>query len=298
MKKILILLLLAAPLAASAAYENASSAASYLNNGVGARFLGMGSAGVALVDDVTATYWNPAGLTRMGTHPTQVGSMYSFLTLERSFDYLGFAQQTEDHGSFGVGLTHYGVEGIEATTSVGDPAGTFGDQELSLSFSWAGQAGYQFRYGATARALYHGLADSRAYGYGMDLGALFQPSLASEFTLGVNLQNPVGSLPWDTGRQDAVMPNLKLGLADKYLNARFSLAADLDVPLSAEAPLTPHLGAEMWLTDSLAVRAGVNRRDFCAGASWKYEFYQFDYAYVFNQRSLGDSHQLSLILLF
>ena len=43
---------------------------------------------------------------------------------------------------------------------------------------------------------------------------------------------------------------------------------------------------------------GLNRRDITAGASWKYEFYRFDYAYVFNQRALGDAHQLSLILLF
>ncbi len=298
MKIILIGCFLLAGMRLGATTDNSSSAAGYLSSGVGARFLGMGSAGVALVDDVTATFWNPAGLTRMGVHPTQIGTMYSFLSLDRSLDYLGFAQHTQDHGEFGLSVTHYGVQGIESYDNQGNPGASFDDQELSFSLSWGNTLGYQFRYGTTARALYHGLGDNKAYGYGMDFGFMLQPSLASEFTLAANLQNPAGSLQWDTGRTESILPNLKLGMADRYLDSRFALAADLDIPFSPELPLTPHFGAELWLLDSLAARIGLNRRDFTAGATWKYEFYQFDYAYVFDQRSLGDSHQVSLILLF
>ena len=38
-------------------------AGEFLTHGVGASALGMGSAFVAVADDVTAGYWNPAGVT-------------------------------------------------------------------------------------------------------------------------------------------------------------------------------------------------------------------------------------------
>jgi hypothetical protein len=275
-----------------------AGAAGYLNSGVGARHLGMGGAGAALVEDVTAVYWNPAGLTKMGLHATQIGSMYSFLSLDRSLDFLALAQHTQDFGDFAVGVTHYAVDGIERTDASGNQVGTFNDQELAFGVSYANMINYQFRYGATLRGLYQGLEDSRAYGYGEDMGLLYQPSISSDFMIGLNLQNPAAALTWTTGRQDAVASNLKVGIADKYLDARFDIAADLDVPLGVAGEMTPHVGAEIWLVEGLAARAGLNRRDFTAGATWKYEFYQFDYAYVFNQRSLGDTHQLSLLLLF
>src|SRR6185503_8568179 len=108
-----------------------------------------------------------------------------------------------DFGDFALGVTQYGVEGIERTDALGNQMGTFNDQEMAFSLSYANAINYQFRYGLTIRGLYHGLAEARAYGYGEDLGILYQPSLSSDFTVGLNLQNPVASLNWDSGRQDA-----------------------------------------------------------------------------------------------
>ena len=282
----------------SNAADALGSAAGYLRSGAGARALGMGGAAVALVDDVTATVWNPAGLTRMGVYGTQIGSMVSFLTQDRSLNYLSLGQHFEGYGDFGLTLQHFSVEKIEGFDTTGASTGYFSDQEGALGLSYANSIGYQFRYGLTGRGLYHGLAESKAYGYGMDLGFQYQPSLAEDFMIGANLQNPVAGLTWDSGRQDAVTPFLKVGLSDKYMNQRFDIAADLDVPLAGEGSMTPHLGAELWLVEGLGARAGLNRKDFTAGATWRYEFYQFDYAYVMSAQQLGDAHQVSLILRF
>jgi hypothetical protein len=258
----------------------------------------MGGAAAALVDDVTATVWNPAGLTRMGVYGTQFGSMTSMLSEGRSLNYLAYAQHVEGRGDFGVALQHYAMESIEGFDTVGNSTGMFSDQELALGLTYANLSSYQFRYGITLRGLWQGLAESRALGYGGDLGLQYQPSLASDFCVGLNLQNPVGTLTWDTGRQDSVASNLKVGLADKYMAGRLGVAADLDVPLGADGSPGTHLGAEIWLIEGLAARAGLNRRDFSAGATWAYEFYQIDYAYVMTERQLGDTHQFSLILRF
>lgn len=285
----------------AAALPSAASqtgAAAYLRSGAGARALGMGGAAVALVDDVTATVWNPAGLTRLGVYATQFGSMTSFMTHDRSLNYLAFAQHFEGYGDIGLAVQHYALDKIEAFDSVGNPAGTFSNQELALGLSYANLVDYRFRYGLTLRGLWHGLAEARALGYGGDLGFQYQPSLASDFRFGLNLQNPVGALTWDSGRQDAVAPNLKLGIADKVLEGRVAIAGDLDLPLGVDGEPTTHLGAELWLMTGLAARVGLNRRDLTAGATWSFEFYQFDYAWNMAQNQLGDSHQVSLILRF
>lgn len=280
------------------AADSLGGAASYLRSGAGARALGMGGAAVALVDDVTATVWNPAGLTRLGLYATQFGSMTSFMTQDRSLNYLGFAQHVEGRGDFGVALQHYAMDKIDGFDAAGNPAGSFSDQELALGLSYANLIDYRFRYGITVRGLWQGLAEARAVGYGGDLGIQFQPSLASDFSLGLNLQNPVGALTWDSGRQDVVAPNLKLGLADKTLNGRLAIAADMDLPLGAVGSPSPHLGAELWLIEGLAIRGGLNRQDPSLGATWAYQFYQIDYAWEWAQNQLGNSQQLSLILRF
>jgi hypothetical protein len=298
MHKMMLALGLLGLTASLGAADALGGAAAYLRAGAGARALGMGGAAVALVDDVTATVWNPAGLSRLGIYGTQFGSMTSFLTHERSLNYLAFAQHMEGVGGVGIAVQHYALEQIEAFDAQGNSGGFFSDQELALGLSFGGLLDYRLRYGLTLRGLWQGLAEARAFGYGGDLGFQYQPSLASDFRVGLNLQNPIGSLTWDSGRQDPVAPNLKLGLADKVLEGRVAIAADLDVPLGAQGELSTHLGAELWLIQGLAARAGLNRRDITAGATWAHEFYQIDYAWSLPQNQLGDSHQLSLILRF
>jgi len=45
-----------------------TTAAPFLSIEVGSRAIGMGGAFVALANDASALYWNPAGLARMGNH--------------------------------------------------------------------------------------------------------------------------------------------------------------------------------------------------------------------------------------
>ncbi len=275
-----------------------SAPAAYLKAGAGARAQGMGNAAVALVDDATSTAWNPAGLTRLGEKGTQLATMYTFMNLERNYDFIAFAQHLEGWGDLGLSMTHFGVEGIEGTDRQGNATGTFSDQELALGLSYANFINYQFRAGATVRGLYHGLASSKAFGYGLDLGTQYQPSVAADFILGALLRDPVGTLSWDTGRQETLAPLLKLGMADRFFDQRLAVAADLDIPFESESSMLTHVGIELWFLEGLAGRAGVDQRDLCAGGTWRQDFYQFDYAFVLNRRSLGDAHQISLLLKF
>ena len=75
--------------AARAALESAWRCKLPQKPGVGARAMGLGSAYVALADDPTASYWNPAGLAAIKN--TQVTAMHNEWILDFRQEYAAVA---------------------------------------------------------------------------------------------------------------------------------------------------------------------------------------------------------------
>src|SRR3982751_7084511 len=69
----------------------------FLNIGAGARGLAMGSAQIASVQDGTAGYWNPAGLTGVNDHPN-VNLMHAeYFAGIGKYDYASIAIPIQDN---------------------------------------------------------------------------------------------------------------------------------------------------------------------------------------------------------
>lgn len=84
----------------------------FLTNGVGGRALALGGAYVSVADDVTATYWNPAGA---GAIPEKV--QLSFMHAARrsglgTFNYVGAINRINTHLVLGASWIHAGVNDI------------------------------------------------------------------------------------------------------------------------------------------------------------------------------------------
>ncbi|MEK7670779.1 MAG: UPF0164 family protein, partial [Bacteroidota bacterium] len=79
-----IVLMMFAVCSASMAGGIAKYAGEFISLGVGGRALGMGGAFVALANDVTAGYWNPAGLSHINypqislMHDERYGSLVNY----------------------------------------------------------------------------------------------------------------------------------------------------------------------------------------------------------------------------
>jgi len=82
--KILFFIVLTTVLSLSAQTEFGKYAGEFLSLGVGGRALGMGGAFVAVAEDVTSGYWNPAGLAKMDypqislMHEEHFGSLVNY----------------------------------------------------------------------------------------------------------------------------------------------------------------------------------------------------------------------------
>jgi hypothetical protein len=279
-----------------------SHAASFSNEvlaiGVGARAMGMGGAYVAVADDSTASYWNPAGLPgikhievsavqqgredkalALGTN--EVGSEYFFMSGGMTVPQIG---------TFAGSIMRFGVAGIDQIPY--DPAvagcptcpppsasGQFSTQDLAFIGSYGRQLHPAFAMGINLKALVGGTqglkpdpasgitGDAGYSSYGVDLGLKsdlggLSPSLKG-LRLAVNIQDLYNTgATWSTGYKDTVAMNAKTGLAYS-LPFEFLRASNSELTLAAD--MDPkystlfHYGVEFWYKEVLAFRAGMRQ---------------------------------------
>ena len=91
----------------------AGQAGAYLKMGVGARALGMGGAFVAVSDDATASYWNPAGLAKL--QKDQASFMHAKLKLDRNFDFINYVKKQGENQAIAFSVIRFGVDNIPET---------------------------------------------------------------------------------------------------------------------------------------------------------------------------------------
>jgi len=280
--------------------SSSNHAAPYLRMGVGARALGMGGAFVGVANDVTAGYWNPAGLT--WTWGTQVTGMYSAaLDVDRSYNYVGFSRKA-NWGAYGLSLISAGLSDIEQYDAGGGFIKDFDFKDLALMAHFAKK--YEiFSVGITGKYLRESVGadvegDDSVNGFGLDLGAGL---LMTEWArLGIAVQDVASDLGSTDGVDD-IPANLRAGVA---VSPVMGLTAALDLEKTRhEDDMVLHWGAEyrIPMTEDLgaALRLGVDDNDFAGGIGFRVNMLEVDYAYVNEpQDFLNENHRISATLKF
>ena len=120
----------------------------FLSIGVGARGLGLSNAQVASIDDVTAGYWNPAGLA-FQTNKNEIAAMHSeYFAGIAKYDYAGISRQLDSSSTASFTVIRFGVDDIPNTTELIDAGGNI-DYSRITTFSAADYA-FVFSYGKRA----------------------------------------------------------------------------------------------------------------------------------------------------
>jgi hypothetical protein len=156
----------------------------FLNIGAGARGLAMGGAQVATVDDVTAGYWNPAGLTQVKDYP-QLAIMHAdYFAGIGKYDYASLAIPLKDNKrTLGFSLLRFAVDDIPNTLYLVEPDGTidynnirsFSSADYAFLFSYAqslvNTEDRHISFGANAKVIHRNVGSfARAWGFGIDAG--------------------------------------------------------------------------------------------------------------------------------
>ena len=160
--------------------------ADFLAGGVDARALGMGGAYVGLADEVSAGYWNPAGLRGL-SYPE-----ISYMHVERfagavSFDYGGVAMPITARSTVGVSVFRSGVNDIVNTLSAWNPdrgqplpgyknrITRFSAADWALFVSYSRQVSDPLSVGVNFKGIRRSIGDfAGAWGYSMDVSARYR----------------------------------------------------------------------------------------------------------------------------
>lgn len=164
----------------------------FLNIGVGAEAHGKFGSVVATVDDVTAGYWNPAGLTQLES-PLQISAMHAnWFGGVANYDYVSIAKKFKGDKSAVGGLTiiRMGIDNIPNTLNLIGPDGTvnydnietFSASDYALMFSYAQNlnAKGNFSVGGNVKIINRTIGSfATAWGFGADIGAQWRGDLFS-----------------------------------------------------------------------------------------------------------------------
>jgi len=302
-------------------------AGEFLALGVGGRSLAMGSAAVATTGDVTAGYWNPAGLAQIMYPQGILMHAEQFGNLE-NHDYVAVAIPYGPKTSLGFSVIRLGVDDIPNTAGAGldangnityDPSqfarldyskiSTFNAADWAFFFTYARSATDDFSYGVNLKVIRRDIDTYGATGIGFDVGVLYK--IHPQITVGANIQDITTTLvAWNTGRKELIAPTVKVGAAG-YVDAlagRFTPAVDVDIRFEDRQTASMfhlggvsfdvHSGIEYTFKNVVSLRAGytdIKAPAFGAGIhlpklNIDYSFLKFD-----KTDQLGDTHRISLM---
>ena len=170
-----------------------TTAASFLDIGVGARSISMGGAFVALADDPTALYWNPAGTVNIDK-PT-AHFFHSPWLADIRFNHSALVMPFGSSGTFSFFITSVTMDEMKVRT-IKIPEGTgeyFSVSNVALAGSYARRLTDRFSFGLNVKYIQEKIWHMNAGGLAVDLGSLFITK-NSGLRIGMSISNFGGKM--------------------------------------------------------------------------------------------------------
>ncbi len=272
-------------------------AGAFMENGGGARALGMGGAFTAVADDPSTTFWNPAGLATLSErelllmHSERFGDL-----IDR--DFVAYTQPVNwsifggEQAGIGISVIRLGVDDIPFTDHLWDQLDTNprdgvvdddelrglltlqdqieykSDQEFALMFSYGEQLG-SWQAGATIKFVRQSVGPYSSLGFGADI-AFLRPAIWKRLDFGIKFQDITTTyLSWSTGRNELITPAVVPGLAWNQpltdWNMNFVLAASLETRFDNRRDADEYWGGSASANPHLGLEVGFSGKVFLRG---------------------------------
>ena len=268
----------------------------FLNIGVGARALGMSNSNITSVDDVTAGYWNPAGLNKIG-NKHQVALMHSeYFAGIAKYDYGAYATRIDSSSVIGFSFIRFGVDDIPNTTELINSDGqvdysritTFSATDFAFLTSYARTLKVPgLTFGTNVKIIRRRVGDfAGAWGFGLDAGLQYEidkwkfaamardvTSTFNAWSFNLSEQMKTTFLATDNvipeNSVEITLPKLLLGSSREFnISEKVTLLSEVNLDATFDGKrnvliktnfisVDPHLGLEASYMKIVFLRAGV-----------------------------------------
>lgn len=160
----------------------------FLKIGPGGRANGMAGAYGAVANDLTAIYWNPAGVADVKDMAGAFSYTQWFAGFSHSFAAL--ALPLGDNFVAAASLTAFGSDDIPVTT-IEFPDGTgntYRYNDIAVGVTFSGYLTDQFSFGITAKYISSALASLNSSGFAFDIGTMYATGIQG-IKLGFSIHN-------------------------------------------------------------------------------------------------------------
>lgn len=169
--------------------KTGTTAASFLEIGVGGSANGMGGAFVSIANDASALYWNASGIATLPNYEAIM--VRTNWIADTKFDFAGLVVPLSDFGTFGFSFTSLSMEDMIVRT-IENPEGTgelFSAGDMAIGISYARNLTDRFSIGVTAKYIEQSIWHMKASAFALDLGTLFKTDLFGGMTIGASISN-------------------------------------------------------------------------------------------------------------
>lgn len=292
----LAVLVLTLTTTASAQFRKYSN--EFLNIGAGARGLAMGSSQVASVQDGTAGYWNPAGLTGVKDHPS-VNLMHAeYFAGIGKYDYASVAiPLANNKKAIAITGLRFAVDDIMNTLFLVEPDGSinynniqaFSSADYAFLFSFAQNlkqsTNKNIDFGLNAKVIHRNVGSfAKAWGFGLDAGLQIHSERWKFGIVGRDITTTFNTWSFtftDEEKQalyltnneipvkstELTAPRLVVGLArDFYFNKKLSLLAEANFDVTFDGRRNTVFSADPVSVDpKLGVELNINKIVYVRG---------------------------------
>ncbi|MDZ7344544.1 MAG: PorV/PorQ family protein, partial [candidate division KSB1 bacterium] len=217
-----------------------TTSAQFLKIAPSARAVALGGAFVALADDITAAYWNPAGLSLIPGSGEATFNHAEWLA-ETNFDFAAFSLNAGHFGTLGFAVTSFRVpEDLVRTHRFPEGTGErFDASSIALALSYARKLTDRFAIGFTGKYIQEQIWNESAQGVAIDFGTHYVTPFnnlrigATIANFGTKMQLEGRDLYFnedplpEAGTVDQVPAQYRAGKYDLPLTLRLGLAYDV-----------------------------------------------------------------------
>jgi long-subunit fatty acid transport protein len=273
-----------------------TAAAQFLKIGIGARAMGMGETFVAVANDATALYWNPAGLSNLSSITLTINHTRWFAGI--SHDFVGFVVPWGDNSVLGVSAIALNTPEQEVTT-VEEPEGTgiyYDVNDIAVGLTYARALTDRFATGLTAKYIQQNAYNESASTFALDIGTYLRTGYRG-LTIGMSVSNFGGMMQMrgrdliaivdvDDDLNGDYNPDARLKTEQWPLSLNFRVGIAMDIVGGSESFLPTADNRLTVAVDGNHPNDNNERINLGAEYSWKERlFVRAGYAYKFNSTS-------------